>query len=196
MSSDAIVASSGDVFADLGFSPEESYNLRLRSRLATWLCAEIKSRGLTQVQAADLFDVTQPRVSNLVRGKLHLFSLDALVNMAGRAGLDLSVSEARSRSGDVGPADSGVDVVTVVPDVEGEGTLVDLGEDLRAALHHMAGYTFVLAASTGDIDPLTVASGGVWHHFEFAETATLGLATSPVQQQGTPTPDALVARAA
>ena len=85
--SSAIVASSGDVFADLGFSPDEAHNLRVRSRLATRLCAEIKSRGLTQVQAADWLGVRQPRVSDLVRGKLHLFSLDALVNMAGRAGL-------------------------------------------------------------------------------------------------------------
>ena len=94
---DVIVASSGDVFTDLGFSPEQAANLRLRSGLAIKLCAEIESRGFTQARAAVLFGVNQPRVSDLVRGKLHLFSLDALVNMAARGGLDLRISETWTR---------------------------------------------------------------------------------------------------
>ena len=47
----------------------------------------IKAQGLTQAQAAELFGVTQPRISDLVRGKVNLFSLDALVDMASTAGM-------------------------------------------------------------------------------------------------------------
>jgi len=51
----------------------------------------IDARGLTQARAAKVFGVTQPRVSDLVRGKIHLFSIDTLVSMLGRAGIRLSV---------------------------------------------------------------------------------------------------------
>ncbi len=51
----------------------------------------IEARGLTQTRAARLFGVTQPRVSDLVRGRIELFSIDALVEMLGRAGIKLSI---------------------------------------------------------------------------------------------------------
>ncbi|WP_058555994.1 helix-turn-helix domain-containing protein, partial [Thiohalocapsa sp. ML1] len=51
----------------------------------------IARTGLTQAQAAELFGVTQPRVSDLVRGKINLFSLDGLVNMASAAGLHIEM---------------------------------------------------------------------------------------------------------
>lgn len=53
---------------------------------------QITSTGLSQSQAAKLFKVTQPRVSDLMRGKINLFSLDALVNMAVAAGLHIELS--------------------------------------------------------------------------------------------------------
>lgn len=88
-----ITPSSGNVFADLGFSPEEAENLKVRSYLMGSIGAFIEREGLTQVRAADLFGVTQPRVSDLVRGKIELFSIDALVNMLAAAGhrIDISV---------------------------------------------------------------------------------------------------------
>lgn len=79
--------SSGNVFRDLGFSPEEAANLRLRSELMIQIRLLIKARGLTQAAAATLFGVTQPRVSNLVRGKIDLFSIDTLVDMLAHAGV-------------------------------------------------------------------------------------------------------------
>lgn len=65
---------------------EQAENLRLRSELMIALRAYLEHAGMTQKQAAELFGVTQPRVSDLMRGKIVLFSLDTLVNMAHAAG--------------------------------------------------------------------------------------------------------------
>ena len=83
--------SSGNVFRDLGFSPEEAANLRIRADLMVRLKKLIEARGLTQAGAAELFGVSQPRVSDLLRGKIDLFSIDTLVNMLGRAGVWVSI---------------------------------------------------------------------------------------------------------
>jgi predicted XRE-type DNA-binding protein len=68
-------------------TPAEAENMKLRSVLMMALKEHIARIGLSQSQAAKLFGVTQPRVSDLVRGKINLFGLDALVNMASAAGL-------------------------------------------------------------------------------------------------------------
>jgi len=78
--------SSGNVFADLGFDKETAENLRLRADLMIELREVIQRKGLTQAQAAKLFGVSQPRISDLVRGKIALFTIDMLVNMLARAG--------------------------------------------------------------------------------------------------------------
>ncbi len=77
-------------------TPEEAENMKLRSALMMALKEHINRTGLSQVQAAKLFGVTQPRVSDLMRGKINLFGLDALVNMAAAAGLhvEMQVREA------------------------------------------------------------------------------------------------------
>lgn len=74
---------------------EAAENMKLRSTLMIALKEHIARAGLSQSQAARVFGVTQPRVSDLVRGKINLFGLDALVNMAAAAGLhiDLRVLE-------------------------------------------------------------------------------------------------------
>jgi len=84
-----ITRGSGDVFADLGFSPAESRNLRIRSQMMTALRTFIEKEGLTQSDAAKRLKVSQPRVSDLTRGKISRFSLDTLVNMLGDAGLEV-----------------------------------------------------------------------------------------------------------
>jgi predicted XRE-type DNA-binding protein len=84
--------SSGNVFQDLGFSPEEAANLKVRSTLMGSIRRIIDVRGLKQGQAAELFGVTQPRISDLTRGKIELFSIDALINMLAHAGHDVEVS--------------------------------------------------------------------------------------------------------
>lgn len=79
--------SSGNVYRDLGFSPEEAENLRARSDLMIELTKIIKARRLTQTAAAKLLGVTQPRISDLMRGRIDRFSIDSLVEMLGHAGM-------------------------------------------------------------------------------------------------------------
>lgn len=87
--------SSGNVFADLGLGPEEADHLRIRSDLMIAIRKVIASRKLTQHQAAKLFGVTQPRVSNLVRGRIDLFSIDTLVDMLAAAGVSVKLTVGR-----------------------------------------------------------------------------------------------------
>lgn len=86
----AITKGSGNVFADLGFSPVESRNLRIRSEMMTALRKFIEKEGLTQAEAAKRLKVSQPRISDLTRGKISRFSLDTLVNMLADAGLEVA----------------------------------------------------------------------------------------------------------
>lgn len=97
--------SSGNVFADLGFSGEVAEHLRIRSTLMSELHRHIKALNLTQADAAKLFGVTQPRISNLVRGRIDLFSIDTLVGMLTRAGIHVDVVLS---SGDKGAASTQV----------------------------------------------------------------------------------------
>lgn len=76
-----------NVFDDLGFDPVESANLRLRSDLMVALRRRLDSLRVTQVEAARLLAVSQPRISDLMRGKIDRFSIDMLVLMLGRAGV-------------------------------------------------------------------------------------------------------------
>jgi predicted XRE-type DNA-binding protein len=87
----AITKGSGNAFADLGFSPAESRNLRIRSEMMTALRKFIEKEGLTQAEAAGRLKVSQPRISDLTRGKISRFSLDTLVNMLSDAGLDVEL---------------------------------------------------------------------------------------------------------
>jgi predicted XRE-type DNA-binding protein len=91
-----ITHSTGNVFEDLGFPKEEAENLKVRSALMAVIRTILEEDGLTQAQAANLFGVTQPRVSDLVRGKIELFSIDALVNMVAASGRHVDVSIAAS----------------------------------------------------------------------------------------------------
>jgi predicted XRE-type DNA-binding protein len=70
---------------------EEAENMKLRAELMMLVEALIKEFKLTQTRAATLFGVTQPRISDLIRGKLDLFSLDSLVNMLAHAGYRIDV---------------------------------------------------------------------------------------------------------
>ena len=68
-------------------TPQEAASMRARSGLMMSLVEAIRQQGMTQSQAAALFGVTQPRVSDLMRGKVNLFSLDTLMDMAATAGM-------------------------------------------------------------------------------------------------------------
>lgn len=87
-----LTKSSGNVFVDLGFPPAEAENLLIRSDLMSQVINIIESQGLTQKAAAKLFGVTQPRISDLVRDRIDLFSIDMLVRMLASAGIRVSLT--------------------------------------------------------------------------------------------------------
>lgn len=77
-------------------SPAEAANMRLRSELMIAVQEAVAGWGLTQAQAAQRLDVTQPRLSDLLRGRISKFSLDALSVLAERAGLSVRVQIERT----------------------------------------------------------------------------------------------------
>jgi predicted XRE-type DNA-binding protein len=79
--------SSGNVFRDLGFSYEEAEHLEIRAGLMIKIEKTIKARRLKQAEAAKLMRVSQPRVSDLLRGRIDLFSTDTLIDMLARLGV-------------------------------------------------------------------------------------------------------------
>jgi predicted XRE-type DNA-binding protein len=86
-----VTSADGNVFADLGFARDEAENLRIRAQLMARIRDLIVTRRLTQTAAGELLGVSQPRVSDLRRGKIGLFTIDALVNMLAHAGLRVRV---------------------------------------------------------------------------------------------------------
>ena len=78
---------SGNVFLDVGFDKEEAENLKLRAELMMRIEDYYRWSGLTQAEAAKRLGLAQPRLNALLKGRIGLFSLDALVNMASRAGM-------------------------------------------------------------------------------------------------------------
>ena len=83
------VRGSDNIFVDLGFDKAEAENLKLRSDLMIRIVQFYRKSGMTQAAAAKTLGLTQPRLNALLKGKIGLFSLDALVNIAGRAGLNV-----------------------------------------------------------------------------------------------------------
>jgi len=72
-------------------SKEQALNLKVRSRLMSALCEELNRRHLSQPKAALLLGVTQPRISDLKRGRVDLFSIDTLINMLGTLETPVSI---------------------------------------------------------------------------------------------------------
>ena len=86
-----MVRGSNNVFRDLGFPEEQARNLLLRSQIVIRIEQFVERSGLTQGRAAALLGLTQPRLNALLKGKIDQFSLDALVNTATRAGLQVEL---------------------------------------------------------------------------------------------------------
>jgi predicted XRE-type DNA-binding protein len=84
-----ITQGSSNVFEDLGFAPEEAINLKIRADLMLNIRRFIQSQGWTQKQAALFFCETQPRISDLMNGDIERFSIDKLVIMLAKAGMDV-----------------------------------------------------------------------------------------------------------
>jgi predicted XRE-type DNA-binding protein len=95
------VTKGGDnIFLDCGFPPAEAENLRIRAKLMMALTAYVQEKKISQSRAARIFGVSQPRISGLMRGKIGLFTIDALVNMVAAAGLkvDIGITAGKPRS--------------------------------------------------------------------------------------------------
>jgi predicted XRE-type DNA-binding protein len=86
------VVSTKNVFLDLGFNDAEAENLKLRSTLMQRVEKFVKQSNMTQSEAAGVLGVTQPRLNQLLKGKIQLFSLDALVNMLANAGMRVTLT--------------------------------------------------------------------------------------------------------
>lgn len=87
-----IIKGSANIFSDLGFDVEEAQNLLLRSQTMIAISKWFEDSGLTQATAAKTLGLTQPRLNQLLKGKIGEFSLDALVNMATRAGMRVGLT--------------------------------------------------------------------------------------------------------
>lgn len=85
-----------NVFEALEDDPAVAENLKIRAQLMNVLSQHIRHEGLTQKQAAELFAVNQPRISDLMRGKIERFTIDMLITMLARTGkqVRLKVSSA------------------------------------------------------------------------------------------------------
>ena len=92
--SETIVESSGNVFIDLGYSPDEAAILRMRADLMAGLRKFIKAKKLTQAKAAEILGVSQSRVSDLNTGKWERFSLEMLIILATKAGMRVTLKTA------------------------------------------------------------------------------------------------------
>ncbi len=84
-----------NVFRDLGIKVEEANNLKLRAMLMVELERHIREKRMTQKRAAERLGVTQPRISDLMRGKIDLFSVDTLITMLTHAGLKVDITVSR-----------------------------------------------------------------------------------------------------
>ena len=83
-----------NVFDAIAESPEEALNMKLRASLIHEIRARVKEANWTQTETAHQLGITQPRVSDLLSGKLSKFSLDALVNMLAKLGSDIELKVA------------------------------------------------------------------------------------------------------
>jgi len=94
MMSESAIKSSGNVFVDLGYSPDEAAILQMRADLMANLRKFIKARKLTQLKAAEMLGVSQSRISDLARGKWDKFSLEMLIILATKAGMRVTLKTA------------------------------------------------------------------------------------------------------
>ncbi len=91
----------GNVFADLGFSPEEAAVRAMRIELAAEIERYVGRKGLSQTAAARYFGIPQPKLNRILRGRLDGFSIDYLVRLATLAGRNPRLVFSSARRGRV-----------------------------------------------------------------------------------------------
>ena len=87
-----ITRSNRNVFRDLGFDVEESEHLKIRADLMIQVQKRIAAGGYRQADVAKILSITQPRVSDLLRGRIDLFSTDTLIDMLARLGVSVRLT--------------------------------------------------------------------------------------------------------
>ena len=92
--SETINNSSGNIFLDLGYSPDEAAILQMRADLMADVRKFIKVKKFTQAKAAEILGISQSRVSDLIRGKWEKFSIEMLITLATRAGMHVTLKTA------------------------------------------------------------------------------------------------------
>ena len=92
-----VTRTSGNVFKDVGITEEEAEHLRVRADLLIQIQKALRARGVKQAEAAKLLGVSQPRVSDIVRGRLDLFSVDSLIDILAKLGLRVRLVVAPSK---------------------------------------------------------------------------------------------------
>lgn len=88
----------GNVFKDLGFTDEEAVALAMRVDLALEIERFVRRQNLTQTKAAKFFDIPQPKISKILRGKIDEFSIDYLVKIVAKTGKTPRISFARRKA--------------------------------------------------------------------------------------------------
>jgi predicted XRE-type DNA-binding protein len=93
-----LTRSSGNVFLDLGFPPQEAEHLRVRSDLMIQVQKVIASRGMKHTESAKILGLTEARLSHLLQSRIDLFTTDALIDLLARLGVQVRlVLKAASR---------------------------------------------------------------------------------------------------
>jgi predicted XRE-type DNA-binding protein len=86
-----ITQGSDNVFSDLGFPEAEAQNLLLRSDMVIHIRKVIDKLGITQAEAAKLAGITQPRMNDLMKNRMHKFTIDALVSIVANLGYSMQL---------------------------------------------------------------------------------------------------------
>ncbi len=89
----------GDIFDDLGFTPAETLEAKIKADIWQAVIQHIEKQSLTQVQLVDILKAHQPDVSNLLNGKISRFSITKLIQYAGRLNLDARVTVTPPKTG-------------------------------------------------------------------------------------------------
>ena len=92
-----VTRSTGNVFRDIGFSRKQAEHLKVRADLLIEVQEAVSDRGLTQAAAAKLLGVHPPRVSDLMRGRIDLFSIETLIDMLARLSISVKLVTRRPR---------------------------------------------------------------------------------------------------
>jgi predicted XRE-type DNA-binding protein len=94
----------GDIFDDLGFSPEETLEAKIKSDILRAILQHAKSQGYSQATLATILKVHQPDVSNLLKGKISKFSVTRLIQFAGRLNFDTRIEMGAPKMGKIVPS--------------------------------------------------------------------------------------------